>query len=240
MPLPHRARRIALLAACGLLGCAADVGPAEGDLGSDEVAASEAALRTRVHVDFESYASGSLAEPWSLTTASTGSTTTASIISASNHGKVLLVKADPKTTDFLIARLGFSSSARELAAQVDVDPSTNAAFVWSVNGTGSAIGKRRVRLERRPGSSTLVASTLPSGNTDCGALPSNAWSRVTLRVHAKQRPHTFDVLIDGKATACTGLETGLGAPWRDVAIMDASNPGWGGEVRLDNIALSTP
>lgn len=225
-------------AAAHMLGCAAEVSASEDDPG--DAAASEAALIEVTDVDFESYAPGPLGKPWSLITASTGSSTTATITSAPHHGQVLLMKADARTQDFLTATLGVSPASRELSARVDIDPGTNAAFVWSFNGSGSSIEKRRIRLQRAPRSNTLVASTAPSGSTRCGKLPSNTWSRVTLRVHATQLPHTFDVLIDGKKTACAGLPTGLRAPWRSVAIMDASNAGWGGEVRLDNIAVTTP
>jgi hypothetical protein len=229
---------LALAATRLLLGCAAEVGVGEDDPG--DAATSESALIEVTDVDFESYASGPLGQPWSLITASTGSSTTATITSAPHHGKVLLVKADARTTDFLTASLGVSPAARELSASVDIEPGTNAAFVWTLNGSGPSIVKRRIRLQRAPHSNTLIASAAPSGDRRCGALPSNTWSRVTLRVHATRTPHTFDVLIDGEKTACAGLSTGLRAPWRSLAIMDASNSGWGGEVRLDNIAVTTP
>lgn len=223
-----------------LLGCAAEATASEDDPADAAVVASETALIEVTDIDFEKYASGPLGKPWSLVTASTGSSTTATVTTAPHHGKVLLMKADARTTDFLTATLGVSPASRELSARVDIEPGTNAAFVWSLNGNGASIEKRRIRLQRAPHSNTLVASTAPSGNTRCGTLPSNTWSRVTLRVHATHLPHTFDVLIDGAKTACTGIETGLRVPWRSVAIMDASNAGWGGEVRLDNIAVTTP
>jgi hypothetical protein len=228
---------IAVLAACALCACAAEVGT-PGEPGDDEdVATSSAALTRVLRVDFESYARGPLPASWSLVTASDGSSSSASVESAGKHGHVLLLDADPRTTDYLTATLGFLWPERELEATVAIDPDPNAAFVWSLNGTSDEIAKRRIRLQRAPRSSMLVASTAPSGNTRCGRLPSRTWSTVTLRVHAKQTPHTFDVLINGARTACTGVASDVNAPFRGVAVMDASNSGWGGVVRFDDIVL---
>jgi len=80
---------------------------------------------------------------------------------------------------------------------------------------------------------------VPSGSTSCGALASGAWSRVTLVVHTTQLPHRFDVLINGVATACSGITTNLSPPFNSVSVMDASNEGWGGSVRFDNVMVST-
>lgn len=86
----------------------------------------------------------------------------------------------------------------------------------------------------------LVSHTVPGGSRACAPLPSGVWSRVTLRVHATTDPHTFDVLINDRPTACTGLSTGLADPFTHVNVMDPSNLGWGGTVLFDNIDVSTP
>jgi hypothetical protein len=93
-------------------------------------------------------------------------------------------------------------------------------------------------LQQAPGTTTLVASTVLSGNTSCGTLPPGVWSTVTLVVNSVSR--TFDVLIDGAPTACTGVAGGIQPPFTGISVMDASNDGWGGIVGFDNIDITTP
>ena len=93
MTYPSRARALAATAACALVACSAEVEPSEPDAAG--ISASAEALTRIAGTDFESYARGPLAAPWSLITASTGSSTTATITSAPHHGQVLLMKADP-------------------------------------------------------------------------------------------------------------------------------------------------
>jgi hypothetical protein len=81
---------------------------------------------------------------------------------------------------------------------------------------------------------------VPSGSTTCGPLPSDAWSQVGLVVDTRQFPHTFDVRIDGKDTACMGVSTALSPPFNKVGVMDASNAGWGGRVRSDDVLVAAP
>jgi hypothetical protein len=95
-------------------------------------------------------------------------------------------------------------------------------------------------VQRAPGSTALVAQTVPSGSTTCGPLPSDVWSRIGLIVHTRQFPHTFDVRIDGKHTACKGVATGLSPPFNKVGVMDAANEQWGGRVYFDDIMVAAP
>jgi hypothetical protein len=71
-------------------------------------------------------------------------------------------------------------------------------------------------------------------------LAPGAWSTVTLRVHAAAATHTFDVLVNGARTTCTGLATGLSAPFTGLNVMDASNAGFGGSVLFDDFLVTTP
>ena len=206
---------------------------------------SEAAVEDEVEdeltvasVDFESYPTGLVGSPWTVTSA--GSASTVRVVGTTDHGHVLLLRGGTAVPDYVIAALGISSASTEITAQVDINPASDASFLWSLHGAGTSIGRRRIRLQREPGSTALIANTVPGGNSACGTLPSNQWSQITLRVHAQGWPHTFDVLIDGARTACTGLPTGLGPPFRSIDVMDASNEGWGGEVRFDNLAVATP
>ncbi|HEX6011251.1 MAG TPA: hypothetical protein VFY87_05470, partial [Geminicoccaceae bacterium] len=91
-----------------------------------------------------------------------------------------------------------------------------------------------------PGGTGLAAQTSPSGTTPCGAVASNAWSRVTLTVHTQAFPHTFDVRINGAPTGCTGTTSRIGPPFNSVSVMDPSNEGWGGDVLFDNIVVTEP
>ena len=106
-------------------------------------------------------------------------------------------------------------------------PAAGASFVFALGGAGTSLGARRIRLQRAPRSSTLVAHTAGAGSVSCGTLPSGAWSDVELAVHTQSSPHTFDVRINGAATACTGETTEMSAPFSSVSDMDASSAGWG-------------
>jgi hypothetical protein len=188
-------------------------------------------------VDFEDYAVGPLGAPWSIS--QTGSSS-ATIVHTTDHGNVLRLHGSSALGDFLVASLGFSSSAANIVSQVEVNPASGASFIFSLHGAGDSIGRRRIRLQRAPGATVLVANTVPSGDTTCGTLPSGVWSTVTLMVQSAALPHTFDVLINGTATACRGVETGLSPPFSAVSVMDASNDGYGGDVLFDNIGLAAP
>jgi len=222
----------AALAVAGAAGCAFELGAPEEELGQVEQSATTVAA-----ADFESSSPGALGSPWTITTAGGSSAT---VVASAGHGNVFRLRGSKVLGGYLIASLRLSSSSTEIASQADLAADGGAAFVWSLHGAGSSIGRRRIRLQQAPGTTTLVASTVPAGNVACASVPAGAWSTVTLRVHAAAWPHTFDVLVNGRATACTGLETGLGPPFNAVSLMDASNQGWGGDVRLDNVRVTTP
>jgi hypothetical protein len=212
--------------------------PAVDHVADETTGRVEQELTSILFVDFESSPLGTLGAPWAVTSAGAS---TASIVSTGDHGKALRLHGSTVSGEFLIASLGLSSSASDINVAVAIRPSASAAFVWSLEGAGSSIGARRIRLQRAPGSTMLVASTSPSGNTNCGPLASNAWSTVTLIVHTQMcTQRSFDVLINGAATSCTGIATGISAPYNAVSVMDASNAGWGGDVLFDEIVATAP
>src|SRR5262249_7140903 len=127
----------------------------------------------------------------------------------------------------------------EIQYSVNLKPSAGSAFLTALNGAGSSLGARRIRLQRAPGSTTLVAQTSPSGSTNCGPVADRTWSAVGPNVHAAVLPHTFDVLINGAPTSCTGITTGLSSPFTGINVMDASNEGWGGIVQFDDFLVTT-
>jgi hypothetical protein len=211
-----------------------------GDEGAgDETGDIEQGLTTLMGVNFESYAVGSLSSPWSQMPAASLTDSRAVIQSTSDHGKVLAIEGSAAMGDYLTAKLDMSIST-DIVASVDVNPDSSGAFVWSVHGQGGSTYKRRVRLQRWPGSTRLIATASPAGDRDCGSLASARWTKLTLVIHTQTVPSTFDVLIDGNRTACTGLQTSVTPPFTSVQIMDASNSGWGGRVRFDNIQLARP
>jgi hypothetical protein len=85
---------------------------------------------------------------------------------------VLRLQGSQAEGDFLIASRPISSSSTDITTEVDIKPISGASFLWTLHGAGSSIGRRRIRLQQAPGFTTLVASTVPSGNTDCGTLSS--------------------------------------------------------------------
>jgi hypothetical protein len=137
----------------------------------------------------------------------------------------------------VVAQLPFSASEPAIVLDFAVRPAAGSAFVLALNGAGASIGARRIRLQRAPGSTTLVANTAGAGDVSCGALPSGVWSTVELAVHTQLSPHTFDVRINGAATACSGEITEMGAPFGSLSLMDASNVGWGGDVDFDDVLV---
>jgi hypothetical protein len=199
---------------------------------------TEQGLTSVAGADFEDYAVGSLTSPWTLTPSASASQM--GIENTSDHGNVLLLQGSTGYGDYRIGKLGGFSISSDVVASTDINPESGASFVWSLHGQGSGPYARRIRLERAPGSTTLVASSLPTGTVDCGSLDSDTWSNIALVVRAEQTPHTFDLLINGQPTACTGLEVVTDPPFTSVQLMDASNLNWGGNVRLDNVAVSTP
>lgn len=192
-------------------------------------------LTTVLHEDFEDDSLGSLGAPWTISASGTGS---ASIVNTTDHGHVFRLRGSTTEGHFLIASRPISSSSTDITVQVDVKPGSGASFIWSLHGAGMSIGRRRIRLQRMPGSTVLAAQTVPSGTKNCGAAPSGTWSKVTLVVHTV--PRTFDALINGAATSCTGVRADIQPPFNSVSVMDGSNTGWGGTVLFDNIDITTP
>jgi hypothetical protein len=207
------------------------------DVGED-VGDTEQGLTSILGVNFDSYSVGPLGSPWSQMPAASLTDSRAAVASASGHGKALSLQGSTAYGDYLTAKLDMSVSSN-IVASVDVNPSASAAFVWSVHGQGTSTYKRRVRLQRWPGSNRLIATASPSGDVDCGALASGRWTKLTIAIRAGS-PSTFDVLINGNPTACQGLQTWVRPPFTSVQIMDASNASWGGQVLFDNIAIARP
>ncbi len=196
-----------------------------------------AATTTVFSENLQTTATGPLGAPWTISKAGASA---AVVKDTATHGRVLDLQGSTTNGDFLVAARSFSSSSTEIQSSFAVNPSAGSSFVTAFNGAGSSLGARRIRLQRDLGSTTLVAQTVPSGTNSCATLASGVWSTVTLRVHTAASPHTFDVLINGATTSCTGLSTGLSTPFTGLNVMDASNDGWGGSVLFDDFLVTTP
>lgn len=235
------ATRLAAVAAVVLLaGCGDNpVQPGPSVTPNANVAAT--AATTVLSVNFETTPVGALGSPWFVSPSPSTTASTARVVSTSTtHGRVLLLHGATTEGNYLIASRSLSSSATQISSAVDILPAAGSSFIWSLHGAGSSIGSRRIRLQRAPGTTMLVAQTVPSGSTSCGNVPNGVWSRVTLIVYTQTFPHTFDVLINGTLTACRKITANLSPPFNAVSVMDASNAGWGGDVRFDNILVTTP
>jgi hypothetical protein len=233
-----------LLGFLGLLlaaGACDTLTPAVGNtetLADDSDGKAHLTLTTLLGVNFDAHPLGMLGAMWAISVEGGSSV---AVASTSDHGNVLKLHGSTAEGEFIAASTAISSSAKELHVQVDVRPDSGASFVWQLNGSGPAENDHHIRLQRAPGTTRLVASASPNGNSDCGPLPSATWSTITLVVHTNAcAQQTFDVLVNGMGTLCSGIATGMGPPYTAVLIMDPSNPGWGGDVLFDNIVVTTP
>jgi hypothetical protein len=195
-----------------------------------------AAATTVFTENFENTKPGPLEAPWSITSAGAS---TAVVVATADHGRVLDLRGSTASGDFLIASRGFSSAATEIEYSVAVNAGVGSSFITALNGNGTSLSGRRIRLQQDPGSTTLVAQTSISGTSACAVL-TPGWSTVTLRVHATAAAHTYDVVVNGAPTKCTGIATGLSAPFTGLNVMDASNEGFGGSVLFDDFLVTTP
>jgi hypothetical protein len=208
------------------VGCAA---PITSDAAEGAASDSVTALSAIFHDDFEAADAGPLAAPWFVSSAGA----TAASIVTSDRGQSLHVRASAVAGDFLIASREFPNAATDVSVRFAVRPARGASLVFILNGTGGGYASRQLRLHGESGA--LVAATA-SGNIECGALASDRWSTVTLVVRAAL-PRTFDVRIDDAATRCSELATRLSLPVTGIAVMDASNEGWGGGVDWDDFEV---
>ena len=197
-----------------------------------------AATTTVLNANFESAPAAALGAPWK-TFRSGGSTATV-MGTTTPHGKVLLLHGSTTAGDSLSTSIGFSTSAAQITSAIDIKPVEGASFIWSLHGGGYSISSSRIRLQRAPGSTMLVARTSINVTTNCGNLPNGVWSRVTLIVRTAGSPNTMDVRINGAATACTGISTGMRPPFTAVMIIDPTDAGYGRNVQFDNLLVTTP
>jgi hypothetical protein len=195
--------------------------------------ASPAAAANLFSVDFESYATGPLGSPWFI---SKGGSSSASIVSTSDHGKVLRLNGGPQAGAFLTAVLSTPQRAGDLTVQFDVKPASGAAWGFEVFSASSRYPSQGIRLTALPGSGTVQGSNTSTGQS-CGALRAGSWSRVAIVIHYAAR--TYDLRYNGTASQCSALPFKLPSPsdpFAGIRVRDYSNDGYGGQVDWDNIS----
>jgi hypothetical protein len=162
----------------------------------------------------------------------TGSTTFR--VQTSPAGTELLMNGGIDLASWGQASFWVTSNASLLTAELTVNPAPNAAFQYAVVASGASYHTRELRLQRAFGSNALQAVTA-SGPVDCGPLPSNRATPVTLSVD--RTAATFDVLIGGASSACTDLPTQIEGPIRGFRVTDSGSQNFGGRVTFTALSL---
>jgi hypothetical protein len=196
-----------------------------------------AADTTVLSENFQNTPTGPLGSPWTVTS---GGASTVVVVDTPNHGRVLDLRGSKTVPEFLTATRPFSTAATEAQYSFAVNPSAGSTFQTELNGVGNSYFSRHLQLRLDPGSNTLTALTSPTGLTGCGPLARGVWSTVTLRVHETVLPHTFDVLINGASTSCTGIVTRQAAPFTGISVLDGLGTDEGGSVLFDDFLVTTP
>ena len=161
----------------------------------------------------------------------TGGSTTVSAVAG---GASAQINGGTEAAAYALVSYRVATGAMSATTEFTVNPAPGAAFEYHLIGTGSGYASRYLRLIHEPGSSTLQAAST-SGVVDCGPLPSGQPTTVTLAFDGTAR--TFDVLIAGARTACTGLSTKTSGPVNGVRLSDSTVQGYGGSVAFSDIVL---
>lgn len=223
-----------LLAASVLAGCATDDGAANKPEDTDPDPALAGAdpaqvMEAPAEPSTTERAAAALPAP---SIAYSGSSTVTPLVSAAAGGGIQL-NGDRTDGAFAIAMYQVPVSGSTATAQFTVAASAGASFIFDMTGSGSGYSTRRLRLSRVPGSSQLQAGSA-TGDVMCGPLGDTA-TPVTLVYDGARK--TFDVRINGAATACTGLATRMKSPAVGFEVMDAANAGYGGAVTFTAMSL---
>jgi hypothetical protein len=149
-------------------------------------------------------------------------------------GATVVIDGGTASAEYAIVSYRIATGAMNATAEFTVNPASNAAFSYLLTGTGGGYSSRHIKLKRDPGSDALQAATT-SGYVTCGALPSGQPTTVTLAFDGTAQ--TFDVLIAGAATPCTGLSTKAAGPVAGFRMNDESVAGFGGHVEFSDLVL---
>jgi hypothetical protein len=150
-------------------------------------------------------------------------------------GAGLQIDGGSEPASYALASYAIQTGAMRTTAEFTVNPAPGASFTYALRGTGGGYSSRLLRLQRVPGSDALQAIST-NGAVTCGLLASNQPTPVTLSFDGTAR--TFDVLIAGAPSPCTGLPTKVSGPVTGFRVTDEAVEGYGGHVELTNLALS--
>ena len=162
-----------------------------------------------------------------------GGSTTATVTPGLD-GATVVINGGTESNAYAIVSYRIATGAMDATAEFTVNPAPNAAFSYMLTGSGGGYSSRHLRLKREPGSDALKAGTT-SGYVTCGALPSGQPTTVTLAFDGTTQ--TFDVLIAGAATPCTGLSTKVAGPVAGFRMVDETVAGFGGHVEFSDLVL---
>jgi hypothetical protein len=149
-------------------------------------------------------------------------------------GATVVIEGGTEPAAYALVTYRVATGAMNATAEFTVNPAPNAAFSYLLTGSGGGYSSRHVKLKREPGSDALQAATT-SGYVTCGALPSGQPTTVTLAFDGSAQ--TFDVLVAGAATPCTGLTTKAAGPVVGFRMTDESSAGFGGHVEFSDLVL---
>jgi len=160
-----------------------------------------------------------------------GGSTTAT---AAADGSSAEINGGSEPAAYALVSYRTATGAMSATTEFTVNPAPGAAFEYHLIGTGSGYASRYLRLIHEPGSSTLQAASV-GGVVTCGALPSGQPTTVTLAFDGSSK--TFDVLIGGARSACTGLSTKTSGPVNGFRLSDSTVQGYGGRVDFSDLVL---
>jgi hypothetical protein len=149
-------------------------------------------------------------------------------------GAALRVDGGTQLGSFAVATYRYGA-AGATTAEWTVSPADGATFAYGVVGNGATYARRQLRFERVPGSTELQVNAA-TGIVKCGTLASGRATAITVVIDPTP-PTTFDVLMDGAATACSHVPTTLQMPLVGFNMMDASNEGYGGVVEFSGMTM---
>jgi hypothetical protein len=152
----------------------------------------------------------------------------------SGAGPALRIDGGTAPGSFAVATYRMSDTGAT-TAEFTVAPAAGASFAYSVTGHGATYSRKQLRFERLPGAAQLQVNAA-TGTVQCGEVASSAPTAVTVVINPTP-PVTFDVLMNGEATACTDVPTSLQLPLVGFSMMDASNEGYGGVVEFTGLTM---
>jgi hypothetical protein len=163
----------------------------------------------------------------------TGGSSTATV-TTSLAGAALQIDGGTEPSSYAVASYVIQTGAMRATAKFAVNPAPGASFTYALRGTGGGYSSRLLRIQRVPGSDALQAVST-NGAVSCGPLASGQPTLVTLSFDGAAR--TFDVLIAGASSACTGLPTKVSGPVTGFRVTDETVEGYGGHVEFGSLAL---